>query len=322
MILVATALLVSLTACSAGDTVSTTPSPTSPSTPSSTSAPTDVPIVITSADVPMPDAVPATVATDAPVRIVSLATGVAETLVALGLADRIVGRDETSTAPQLEDVPVLTEAHAVSAERVLATEPDLVLVDASTSPPEALDQIRAAGVAVVDVPEAWSADDVLPRTRAIAAAVGLDTTAVEAAVSDWTAAGAPRAASASPRVAFLYLRGTSAIYLIGGKGSGADALIEAAGGVDVGSAAGLPEFTPLTAESLAQEDPDVLLVMTGGLDSVGGVAGLTELPGVAQTRAGREGRVVAVEDTLLLSYGPRTGALTDALSRAISRAAG
>lgn len=321
MILVATALLVSLTACADDDAAGTSASPTYTSAPSSTSTPTDAPIVITSADVPMPEAVTATVAPDAPVRIVSLATGVAETLVALGLADSIVGRDETSTAPQLEDVPVLTEAHAVSAERVLATEPDLVLVDASTSPPEALDQIRAAGVEVVEVPEAWSAQDVLPRTRAIAAAVGLDTAAVEAAVSDWTPSRAPRAASASPRVAFLYLRGTSAIYLIGGEGSGADALIEAAGGVDVGSAAGLPEFTPLTAESLAQEDPDVLLVMTGGLDSVGGVAGLTELPGVAQTRAGREGRVVAVEDTLLLSYGPRTGALTDALSQAISRAA-
>lgn len=269
----------------------------------------------------MPDAVPATVAPDAPVRIVSLATGVAESLVALGLADRVVGRDETSTAPQLDDVPVLTEAHAVSAERVLATEPDLVLVDASTSPPEALDQIRASGVEVVEVPEAWSAQDVLPRTRAIAAAVGLDETAVETAVANWTAAGGSGADSPSPRVAFLYLRGTSAIYLIGGKGSGADALIEAAGGVDVGSAAGLPEFTPLTAEALAQADPDVLLVMTGGLDSVGGVEGLAGLPGVAQTRAGRERRVVAVEDTLLLSYGPRTGALTDALAQAISRAA-
>lgn len=277
--------------------------------------------MITSADVPMPDAVPATVASNAPTRIVSLATGVAETLVALGLADRIVGRDETSTAPELDDVPVLTEAHAVSAERVLATQPDLVIVDASTSPPEALDQIRAAGVDVVEVPEAWSAQDVLPRTRAIAATVGLDETVVEAAVSEWTASAEPRTASSSPRVAFLYLRGTSAIYLIGGEGSGADALIEAAGGIDVGSAAGLPEFTPLTAEALASEDPDVLLVMTGGLDSVGGLASLTELPGVAQTRAGRDGRVVAVEDTLLLSYGPRTGALTDALAQAISRAA-
>lgn len=319
--LVVTALLVSLTACASGDTATTPSAPTSTTAalPGSTSS--AFPLVITSADVPMPDAASVAVASDSPGRIVSLATGVAESLVALGLADRIVGRDETSTAPQLESVPVLTKAHAVSAERVLATDPDLVLVDAATSPPEALGQIRAAGVEVIAVPEAWNAQDVLPRTRAIASAVGLDETAAEAAAADWTTSAESRAASPQPRVAFLYLRGTSAIYLIGGAGSGADALIEAAGGVDVGSAAGLPEFTPLTAEALAQEDPDVLLVMTGGLESVGGVEGLTGLPGVAQTRAGREGRVVAVEDTLLLSYGPRTGALVDALAQAIATAA-
>jgi iron complex transport system substrate-binding protein len=121
-------------------------------------------------------------------------------------------------------------------------------------------------------------------------------------------------------VAFLYLRGTSAIYLLGGAGSGADALIAAAGGIDAGADAGMEAFTPLTAEGLVALDPDVLLVMTGGLESVGGVEGLLALPGVAQTTAGREGRVVAVDDQVLLSYGPRTGALVDLLRAALAQA--
>jgi iron complex transport system substrate-binding protein len=122
-------------------------------------------------------------------------------------------------------------------------------------------------------------------------------------------------------VAFLYLRGTSAIYLLGGEGSGADALITAAGGIDAGAEAGLEAFTPLTAEALVALDPDVLLVMTGGLESVNGMEGLLALPGVAQTTAGRERRVVAVDDEVLLSYGPRTGALVELLRSAISSAA-
>jgi iron complex transport system substrate-binding protein len=60
--------------------------------------------------------------------------------------------------------------------------------------------------------------------------------------------------------------------------------------------------------------------MTGGLESVGGVEGLLALPGVAQTSAGREGRVVAVDDEVLLSYGPRTGALVDLLRAALAQA--
>lgn len=108
-------------------------------------------------------------------------------------------------------------------------------------------------------------------------------------------------------MAFLYLRGTAAVYLIGGEGSGADAMVEAVGGIDAGAEAGLGSFTPITSEALVAAAPDVILVMEAGLASVGGVDGLVELPGVAQTPAGRDRRVIAMDDALLLSFGPRTG---------------
>ncbi|MFM7599209.1 MAG: hemin ABC transporter substrate-binding protein [Actinomycetota bacterium] len=291
-------------------------------------------IVISAVDLPDISAVgvpgPAT-----PQRIVSLATGVGETLVALGVGDRVVGRDETSEVPT--QAAVVTEAHSVSAERVIALDPDLVIVDARTTPPEALQQIEAAGARVVEVPEAWTLADMGPRARAIADAIAVDAAPLLATLPgaataspdspDGTASAAagaspdPSPGADAPRVAFLYLRGTSAIYLLGGQGSGADALIAAAGGVDAGAEAGLEAFTPLTAEALVALDPDVLLVMTGGLDSVNGVDGLVALPGVSQTTAGRERRVIAVDDEVLLSFGPRTGALVDLLRVALTRAA-
>lgn len=46
--------------------------------------------------------------------------------------------------------------------------------------------------------------------------------------------------------------------------------------------------------------------MSKGLDSVGGVDGLVKIPGVAETPAGMNRRVVSIEDGALLSYGPRT----------------
>ena len=51
----------------------------------------------------------------------------------------------------------------------------------------------------------------------------------------------------------------------------------------------------------------MLLLLTAGLQSVGGVDGLLRLPGVAQTPAGRNRRVVHFDDLLLLGLGPRTG---------------
>ena len=108
------------------------------------------------------------------------------------------------------------------------------------------------------------------------------------------------------RIAFLYLRGGSSIYLLGGKGSGADSLIAAINSVDAGAEFSKDPFTPVSAEVLAELNPDVILVMSKGLASVGGVAGLKALPGVAQTTAGKKGRILAVDDSLLLSFGPRT----------------
>lgn len=315
---VVAALALALTAC-AGTTTTTASDPTTGTSNSESSAPASTmpgePIVITAADLPEITAL-GSAGAETPQRIVSLATGVGETLVALGVGDRVVGRDETSEVPVAADV--VTQAHNVSAERVIALAPDLVIVDARTTPPEALQQIEASGARIIEVPEAWTLADMSPRIQAIAEAIGVDAAPLLATLPS---EGATSASPEAPRVAFLYLRGTSAVYLLGGQGSGADALIAAAGGVDAGAEAGLEAFTPLTAEALVDLDPDVLLVMTGGLESVDGMEGLLALPGVAQTTAGRERRVIAVDDEVLLSYGPRTGALIELLREALAQAA-
>ncbi|MEV4727370.1 ABC transporter substrate-binding protein, partial [Micromonospora humida] len=104
---------------------------------------------------------------------------------------------------------------------------------------------------------------------------------------------------------------------IGGRGAGSDAMIEAAGGVDAGSAIGLAKFRPLTSEGLINAAPDVILVMSGGLESVGGVDGLLRLPGVGQTPAGAARRVVDMDDGVLLTFGTRSGQVVRALADAL-----
>ncbi|NED80743.1 ABC transporter substrate-binding protein, partial [Streptomyces sp. SID11233] len=77
--------------------------------------------------------------------------------------------------------------------------------------------------------------------------------------------------------------------------------------VDAGKESGLrKDFTAITSEALAKAAPDAILVMSKGLDSVGGVDGLLKIPGVAETPAGLDRRVVSVDDGVLLNYGPRT----------------
>ena len=65
--------------------------------------------------------------------------------------------------------------------------------------------------------------------------------------------------------------------------------------------------------------PDVILLLDGGLQSVGGVDGVLKLPGVAQTPAGAARRIVSLDDQYLLGLGPRGGAaLKDLIAKLYS----
>lgn len=218
-------------------------------------------------------------------------------------------------------LPVVTRAHDVSAESVLSLKPTVVLADTSTGPAEAVAQIRDAGIPLVVVEPAKSLADVGSRIGTVAAALGVTPAgdALKARTQQRIDAvrmeiPAPAKDGGKPRVAFLYVRGSAAVYLLGGAESGASSLLEAAGAVDAGKESGLTkDFTPITSEALAKAAPDAILVMSKGLDSVGGVDGLVKIPGVAETPAGMDRRVVSIEDGVLLNYGPRTDQVLSSL---------
>ncbi len=250
-------------------------------------------------------------------RILPLNGGVAEIVFSLGLGDRVVGRDVTATFREAENLPLVTKAHDVSAESVLSLEATVALADTDTGPAEAIDQIRDAGVPVVVLKPADELADVTTRTTRIAEALGVPTAGeslTRRIRDELRAARAGVPEGSRPKVAFLYMRGSAAVYLIGGEGSGADSLIEAAGAVDAGMSFGLDKpCTPITSEALIKAQQDVILMMTKGLDSVGGMDGLLAVPGISQTPAGTNRRVVDVEDGVLLGFGPRTPLVTDIL---------
>jgi iron complex transport system substrate-binding protein len=244
-------------------------------------------------------------------RIVSLWGNVTETVFALGLGDHVVGRDIATTFAEARDLPVVARGHDVSAESVLSLRPTLVLASVDSGPPEAIDQIRNVGIPVLVLRNPERVEDLRERIHEIAAALGVpeagDRVAAEAQAQLRQVQRRIPDDVDRPKVAFLYVRGQAGVYLLGGPGSGADSMIAAAGGIDAGTAAGFArDFTPMTSEALVREAPDALLLTTTGLASVGGVEGLLEIPGVAQTPAGRARRIVTLEDGLLFSFGSRT----------------
>ncbi len=252
-------------------------------------------------------------------RVVALANGSAEIIDSLGLKSILIGRDIASNEPALESVPVVTSGHQVVAEKIIALRPDLVIIDSSVGPSQAIATLKKSGIKVESIEEVWTVAGISQKVVAVASLLGVQKSGqLLADEIETTVLGASEKVSGSPRVLFLYLRGGNSIYFVGGKGSGADSLLASIGAVDVGAVANSTPFSPLTAESIISLKPEIILVMSKGLASVGGVSGLLALPGVAQTPAGKESRVISVEDSLLLSFGARTPSLLNKLAAALN----
>jgi iron complex transport system substrate-binding protein len=258
----------------------------------------------------------------APQRIVCLGSAVTDVVVALGFGERIVGVDTLTGLPgSMQSLPAVGYHRNVAAEGVLSLAPDLIIAEAETGPEAAVAQLREAGVPLVVLPEGATFDDAFARVAAIGAALGADAEAAAERLQAEMRADIARleaqvaaAGDHHPSVLFVYARG-GGLLLVGGERTGPSFLIDAAGGRN--AAVGIEEFANLTPEWMASHDPDVILVTTRGLQSVGGVEGLRGIPGAQTSRALAEGRVVAIEDVALLGFHHRVGEAALALAEAL-----
>ena len=267
------------------------------------------------------------------VLALDMSGSLAATVWALGLGDRLVGRDISTTFPGVEDLPVVTgSGHAMSPESVLEMRPDLLITDGTIGPLDVVLQLRDAGITVVFVREQPGLDAPAAMARSVATIFGLPDTG-EALASRTTgelegvlatiADHAPTSRADKLRMVFLYIRGANGIYYLFGQESGAGDLIEGLGGIDIATEIGWTGLRPMTDEALIAANPDLILVMSDGLESVGGPEELVRLkPAIGLTSAGQNLRFVDMDDSQVLSFGPRTPAVLDALARAIYDPAG
>jgi iron complex transport system substrate-binding protein len=246
-------------------------------------------------------------------RIVSLSGTISEIVCALGRQGQLVGVDVTSTYPEaLGKLPKVGHSRNISAEGVLALNPTLVMGTTESLKPEIAAQLKAAGVAVQLFKQDYSVAGTRKLVQDVAAAFGA-TAQVPAVLKRLDADLATvRKPAAAPKVLFIYARGSGTM-MVAGQGTSAEKAIQLAGGQN--AAQGFADFKPLTAEALVAANPDVLLLFDSGLQSLGGKAGLLQIPGVAQTTAGRTGRVIEMDGQLLTGFGPRLGQATAELAR-------
>jgi iron complex transport system substrate-binding protein len=242
-------------------------------------------------------------------RIVTLAGDLTETVWKLGFGDSVVATDVTTVfPPEAVGLPVVGVGRFLPAEGVLAQQPTLVIGDTQTSPNEAIEQIRSAGVPVVilDVPTTF--EGLYDKIGSLADALGVPERGDEIVEELRSAIEAALRTSVDidpePGIAFVYSRGPDVMLLFGSEMT-TQPLIEAAGGTDVGTASGVTGTVSVTPEAIVAAAPDVIIITSEGLQALGGESGLLAIPGFAETPAGRDGRILDYPEGDFLTFGPR-----------------
>lgn len=241
-------------------------------------------------------------------RLITLFGDITEIVYALGVQEFLVARDTSSIFPRVaEELPNLGFAGALNAEAILDFEPTLIIGTPMAGPAEVLEQLRQAGVEVLIIEDLNGLDAPQIKIRFVGQALGIPGRADALAIDVEKRMDAVIAAAENDkplRVMHIYIR-RGGLQLVSGEGNQAQTIIEAAGGIDAAAEAGIVGWQPLTPEALVAADPDVYLVMDRGLAVVGGIDGLLEIPGMAQTKAGRGPHVISMADLYLLGFGPR-----------------
>ncbi len=281
--------------------VPATAGPSALATPPSTAAPA-FPAVITD-----DEGTSVTIPSE-PQRIVTLTPATTETLFALGVGDRIVGKSEDILLypPEAGAIPDVEKfdgsAVAVDIERIVAAKPDLVIAGGNFgTPPDAVQRLRELGMPVVVV-YAPSVAAVLDDIELVGTAVGRSDQA--SVITDRMRAGFAAvetavAGESRPRV-YYEIDATGAFYGPADESFLAE-MISMAGGEPITT--GSPDKYDISGERLLQVDPEVILLA----DAAYGVtaADVAARPGWSTMTAVKTGDIRAIDDTTITRPGPR-----------------
>lgn len=180
--------------------------------------------------------------------------------------------------------------------------------------------LRAVGQDAVIIDDLQPAPD---KVRKVAATLGMaeaGATLADAVQRQLDEAAAIAATlSQRPRVIHISATGAGGSPTVAGVDSASGRLIALAGGINIGTEAGVADFSALSNEGVVAAAPDVILVTEHDLALFGGADGIWKAyPTLKQTPAGQAGQVWVMPDVQLkyTSVGSGAGAL--ALARALA----
>jgi iron complex transport system substrate-binding protein len=250
-------------------------------------------------------------------RLVVISQTYNEIIWALGAQEHVVGVDFSSTYPEdVRKVQTVGYHRALSAEGILSLHPTAIIHDNNIGPPQVVEQLKGLNIPMKTFD---AKNNSLEGTKALVREMGAYFHKEARAEELCRTLDSQMAASLEavkkytdrPRVAVIHFGRASNIYLVVGKGGGGDGgaagrVIEWAGGEMAINSDRMQRME--SPETVAQANPDVILVTDYGFDRLGGsLDQIKALPGVATSNAARDNRIYRVQEHELMYFGPRSG---------------
>jgi len=252
-------------------------------------------------------------------RLLTIGGAVTEIVYALGKGDEIIANDITSYYPEAANkLPKVGYMRTLSAEGLLSMRPTLIIADAGAGPLNVLEQIRSAGVKVVQLQEGFTPEHVATNIRLIGKqlqAANTEKVATQYEVAWQEVAGKVATLKNNPRVLFV-LDHTGKNPQAAGDETAANAIIKLVHADNV-MARQFKGYKPLTAESMVAAAPEVIITTYEGVQASGGLEVFLDKPGLRMTPAGKAKRVISMDSLLLLGFTPRLPNLVADLSKAV-----
>jgi iron complex transport system substrate-binding protein len=255
-----------------------------------------------------------------PLRLVSLAPSITETIFALGRGGWLVGVTAICDyPPPVRALPKVGGIAAPNLEQVVRLQPDLVFVTAEGNSRNLLDQLERLGLAAFALrPDRY--EGVLESVRAVGRALAAEQAARRIVDDIGSRVQTVQAlVSGRPRPRVLYLIWTDPLIAAGG-GTYLDDLLELAGGWNVVQQR-TGSYPRLNWEQVVDRAPEVILLADHREDSDRAATGSGDMPPAWRTwqavPAIRSDRVLAVPSNSILRPGPRVGDGLALLARAI-----
>ena len=243
-------------------------------------------------------------------RIVCISQQLTEMIYAVGGGDKLVGVDLSSTyPPEVTKLPTIGYHRMLNVEGITSLNPTLVIHDGNVAPDAVLKQVQQIGIPVRQFPQASTIEETKSVLRLLAAELHTEARAESLCMKldeDMKTVSMKRAQyTDTPKVLLIHFGRIINNYLVVGQGNLASKMIEWAGGVN--AMPGPEGMKPLSAEIIAESQPDVILATDFGYDRAGSVENFKKLPGISLTPAAKNNRIFRVEEHDLMHFGPRTG---------------